>query len=67
MFMSIEYTTVLTKAQKLSYKERIKLENELNKMNKEMKDPLWSLGQNPVDTGISDGSSNHDNYVLSHK
>ena len=29
----------------------------------EDEDPIWGLGRNPVDTGVVDGSINHDRYL----
>ena len=26
-------------------------------------DPIWGLGRNPVSTGVTDGSVNHDHYL----
>ena len=26
-------------------------------------DPIWGLGRNPVSTGVTDGSVNHDHYI----
>jgi hypothetical protein len=26
-------------------------------------DPVWQFGKNPVDTGLTDGAANHDQYL----
>lgn len=29
----------------------------------EDEDPIWGLGRDPVDTGVVDGSTNHDQHI----
>jgi hypothetical protein len=41
----------------------IDIENPEKKNNNNKNDSIFNLGQNPVSTGLSDGSVNHDKYI----
>lgn len=41
------------------------VENYLESVSSADEDPLYLLGKNPVKTGISDASENHDLYLYS--
>jgi len=64
--MSIQ--EIEAEALKLPEAERAELVERLlaslaNSEPTEDEDPIWGLGRNPVDTGVADGSTDHDRYL----
>ena len=45
------------------YKKGNKAIIEIDIKTSDRKDPIFELGKDPVATGISDGSINHDKYI----